>query len=188
MQAVLDIFLLQLCGDRIFGGRGRQHVPGVAQVPPAQQQAGILFTVPLEGAHLQTAVLLQPIQVQLDRRFDLCQAFLKIIRLADERPVELADTFGSIFWLNIAQNDGDDPFVVLCGPVDFHLTHFRGDGIRADHKNECVGFLDAAEDLFEPVHGRRDGLPVHPDVLVDGPERLDQVSGCYGIFPGIRDK
>jgi hypothetical protein len=70
--------------------------------------------------------------------------------------------------MNIAQDDGNDPFVVERGMSDLHITDLRGNRVRADEKNESICFFDAAHDLFEPVHSRWDGFPVHPDILLDG--------------------
>ena len=186
--AEVDIFQLQLGRRGILGRKGLDHVPRVPQIAPAQQQAGILLAVPLQGADLQPAVLLQPVQVELDGGPDLGQSLFQVVCFENISPVESADLFLGILRGNIPEDDGNDALVVQYGAVHLHLADLRCDGVGADHKDERVGLLDPAEDLLEPVDGRRDGFPVHPDLLSHGFELFNQLSGGDGIFSGIGNK
>ncbi len=92
----------------------------------------------------------------------------RVICIADVGPVEAPNIFLGVPGINVPQDDGNDALVVQYGPIHLHLANFRRDGVGTDHENERVGLLDAAEDLLKPVHGRRDGFPVHPDILSHG--------------------
>ena len=116
---------LQVRRQRVFLCKDHDHPVSIAEVPAAQQQTGILFTIPLQRTDLQTAVFLKPFDIDIDCYFNFVQAHSKIVRFADEDPIQVADEFLYLFRCHIADNDRDDALCILMRMVQLHLANFR---------------------------------------------------------------
>jgi hypothetical protein len=68
---------------------------------------------------------------------------------------------------------------------DLHLADFRAGRIGTDHENEGIHAFDPAQDLFHPIRGGRDILPIHPDILTHIRQGLNNLSGGDGVFSRI---
>src|SRR5215467_417990 len=113
----------------------KQPFLGFLQIASAQKQTPILsLAFPLLRTHEETRMGMNPIEVDIHRcnqRFDL---FVELVWVKSVNPVELAQGFVNLVWVDIPAHDWDDSLVLRQRVLQFLTADPRSNGIGAEYK------------------------------------------------------
>ncbi len=186
----LDVFHLQGSGGRLFPGRFSQPMFRFLQIFTAHGVAvAPAVGVPFHRPANEAGVHLHPVQVGVDGLNQLGQSGGIIVLRPHVDPVGGGDFFvHGVPFLGIAEQDGDEAFVVGNGRCQFIAAHFGIERIGADDKKDGVGPFNSPLNFCPPVGAEGNAFPIYPGFNLAANQSFMQLADKFFIFTRIRNK
>ena len=129
-----------------------------------------------------------PVDIRIERAEQAGEGSVEIICGPEEQPLQLADFDGDDGWIDVADDDWNEPLVMLDRVIDFSRAHWRFRRYGAEYENYSMHAFDGAHDFLQPLGRGWYVFPVNPTIAASPGKRRVQPSDELLVLAGIRNE